>query len=1470
MICLFLAAMSLPAVAVAAPAQPSPAGPYQGTRTIEHPEYEPGEMLVKAGPGLTRRSLGRMRGAAGVAREMGKLSGVSGGEVHRYKLHDYVRVEDAVRYFEARDGIEYAEPNYRFQPAEWRPTDPGFSEEYGLENTGQVIEGQAGTPDADMDMPEAWEIEKGDTSPQTVAVLDTGIDRTHPDLATRVWTNPDEVAANGVDDDGNGKLDDTWGWNTAGIAQKNYYYDEGGGSYQAMYRELGKGGTGAYWHPAGTGDPDNDFFYGVHALDESHIWAVGANGKIRFCDGGNWTAQASGTAQLLADVWAADPWNVWAVGDNGTILHFNGTSWSAQASGTTAHLNGVSGLDSTHVWAVGENGTVRYFNGTSWSGQSAPTSRNLNGVSALDSTHVWAAGDYGTALFYGGSGTGWVQQDGNHSEYSLAGVSALDSTHVWAVGGTTGNEEKIRFFNGTAWQDQVPAGHMGPLRGVSALDGSHVWAVGDDGETCGFDGSTWEWFGFGAGNQMKDVSVLHQNLAWGVGSSGLAIRYFEAGSQVWGQSVTATGTTTSRIGVMLGKNGDPTGPVTVSLRTGSIAGPSVGSYTLSPAEVPDIEGSVVMDLDTACWVAEGVQFFIVISTTNSSDTDYYYLYENDDAHTYTVYPGGSEQYWDGAVWTQIPEDDFYFFTNEDEAPVDDNGHGTHVSGIVAAEAQGTGVVGVAPGAKVMPLKVFGSYGGCTHYDIATALQYASGEGARIANMSIGGGAQDSDQMETLQDIINSIHDKADDPMILFASAGNDSSAALNYPAAFNKVVGVGATDNNDARAAFSNYNSSVDVTAPGWNVYSAMPTYEVTYNSPPPGPGYAQDYDHMSGTSMACPHAAGLAALVLSRNPELKPDDVERLIEERSDDRGAAGRDDYYGFGRINAMNALSGPRVTSVSPASAKRGETRTLSITCSGTHFQEYWPDVSLGDGVSIGQVSVIAGDNTHMFAQVQIASDAPLGARSVIVSNRGEYIDPLLDGFTVLDNNPQITGIEPDSGVVGETVTVTGSNLGSSRGSSKVTFDGVEATQYVSWSDTQVKVKVPSGATSGPVKVTTGAGTSNGVAFTVQAPTVSSIDPPTSKPGESVTINGDNFGTSGAGASGGAASYVSFNGVCATEYDSWTNTRIVATVPEGATSGPVTVVTGSGTSNSDKTLSLYYPTWYLAEGTTAWGFDTYISIENPNDTGVEARVIYMTATGAVSGGTVVLPALSQATVDPADTLGEADFSTKVECLTDGKSIAVDRTMTWTGEGADSPEAHTSVGVTAPAETWYLPEGSSAWGFETWLLIQNPNTEAVTATVTYMIEGADPVSVEKSVPAASRASFSMEDDIGEHDASIEVVADDPVIPERAMYKDDRREGHDSIGTTRAASTYYLAEGTTAWGFTTYVLVQNPNSAEATVTLTYMTDEGPEEQAPFTMPANSRRTVRVNDALPDKDFSTKVEADRGVIAERAMYWESD
>jgi hypothetical protein len=300
---------------------------------------------------------------------------------------------------------------------------------------------------------------------------------------------------------------------------------------------------------------------------------------------------------------------------------------------------------------------------------------------------------------------------------------------------------------------------------------------------------------------------------------------------------------------------------------------------------------------------------------------------------------------------------------------------------------------------------------------------------------------------------------------------------------------------------------------------------------------------------------------------------------------------------------------------------------------------------------------------------------------------------------------------------------------------------------------------------------------------------------------------------------------------------------------------------------------PACYLAEGTNAWGFSTYITIENAQSKAAQAKITYMDPRPANAGGgirksrTITLPALSQTTVSSMEDIGPVDFSTKVEC--EG-TIAVDRTMFWDGP-TGTKGYHSSIGTNTLSKTWYLPEGSSAWGFETWTAILNPNATDANIKLSYMTADG-PVVVQKTLPANCRATYSMAADIGTADASIKVESDICVVAERSMYRNNRREGSCSIGATAPASDFYLAEGAVGYdvGFTTYVLIQNPNNSTNDVKLTYQTPGGPALGPHFTMKPNSRQTVKVNDGMPaNTDVSTVVHGSKPIIAERAVYWDN-
>jgi type VII secretion-associated serine protease mycosin len=231
-------------------------------------------------------------------------------------------------------------------------------------------------------------------------------------------------------------------------------------------------------------------------------------------------------------------------------------------------------------------------------------------------------------------------------------------------------------------------------------------------------------------------------------------------------------------------------------------------------------------------------------------------------------------------------------------PDDDHGHGTHVSGVIAASANdGRGISGIAPNCKIMPVKVLNHEGKGDTGDIVTGLIWAVNHGAKVVNMSLGGTGGSRALMAAVQ------YAQAKDVLVV-AAMGNEGANSQEYPAGYPGVMAVGATDPQDQQADFSNFGTWISVAAPGTDILSTLPTRAVTVVR---DEGKETGYDVMDGTSMASPFVAGLAALVRSANPQLTAAQVKSRIEKTSDDLGARGFDEKFGWGRINAVRALAG-----------------------------------------------------------------------------------------------------------------------------------------------------------------------------------------------------------------------------------------------------------------------------------------------------------------------------------------------------------------------------------------------------------------------------------------------------------------------------------------------------------------------------------------------------------------------------------
>ena len=237
----------------------------------------------------------------------------------------------------------------------------------------------------------------------------------------------------------------------------------------------------------------------------------------------------------------------------------------------------------------------------------------------------------------------------------------------------------------------------------------------------------------------------------------------------------------------------------------------------------------------------------------------------------------------------------YDFVNSDGDPIDDAGHGTHVSGTVAAIDNDIGVIGAAPGVNIYALKVLNSQGSGTYSYLISAVQWAVDNNMDVASMSLSG----TYNSRSLSRACDRAYRRG---LVIVAAAGNNDMGAVSYPAAYSSVIAVSATDETDTLASFSNIGPQIELAAPG-----------VRINSTTMGGGYSGDT--WGGTSMATPHVTGAVALLLTTsvpaeydtngNNVWDPAEIRQRLQDTATDLGTVGKDNYYGYGLVNASAAV-------------------------------------------------------------------------------------------------------------------------------------------------------------------------------------------------------------------------------------------------------------------------------------------------------------------------------------------------------------------------------------------------------------------------------------------------------------------------------------------------------------------------------------------------------------------------------------
>jgi subtilisin family serine protease len=282
----------------------------------------------------------------------------------------------------------------------------------------------------------------------------------------------------------------------------------------------------------------------------------------------------------------------------------------------------------------------------------------------------------------------------------------------------------------------------------------------------------------------------------------------------------------------------------------------------------------------------------------------------------------------------------YDFVDDDADPRDEHGHGTHVAGTIAAAENGAGVIGVAPQALIMPLRVLDEGGGGNSADVAAAFAFAGDRGVPVVNASLGSSYPSLVERRAIQDHPGTLY------VVAAGNGGPDGigddndGATREYPCAHDEpnLICVGATDSNDARAAFSNYGATtVDLFAPGQDIVSSWARGHATVLNQYFGTG--DGYEIMQGTSMAAPHVAGAAALAAAVHPGLSGSRLKAVLMDGADRRAGLAGISVSG-GRLNAAASVRiaaalppepGPDAGPLGPELPALGEAGTQEATVS-----------------------------------------------------------------------------------------------------------------------------------------------------------------------------------------------------------------------------------------------------------------------------------------------------------------------------------------------------------------------------------------------------------------------------------------------------------------------------------------------------------------------------------------------------------
>jgi hypothetical protein len=677
--------------------------------------------------------------------------------------------------------------------------------------------------------------------------------------------------------------------------------------------------------------------------------------------------------------------------------------------------------------------------------------------------------------------------------------------------------------------------------------------------------------------------------------------------------------------------------------------------------------------------------------------------------------------------------DGYDFVNDDPDAWDDSSHGTHVAGVIAAVGDnGEGTAGIAWGSRIMPIKVLDSKGLGPDAAVSKGIIYAVENKAKVINLSSG----TPYQSRLLDDAVKFAERRG---VLVVAAAGNtgDKGNEVIYPAAYPNVLAVAATDEKDAAPPFSQRQPYVAISAPGVDIPG--PAWRDAGNGP---------YILHTGTSAAAPHVSGLAALLLSIKPDLTPAQIRDTIISTADEVNPRSRELFLGAGRINAFKAVNLHRPIPVPTRPAIRPTATAVPERSPGTPVVPQTPRIVLPSIKPLPQPGPFPDEPmSWYFAE---GNTTPGYETWLTLQN------PLPRAATA-----RMTFMTQEGPVARETVTV----------------------------------------------------------------------PPNGR--KSVHVN-----------------TIVPDALVATRVESNTPVFAERTVYFGNDA-----IGGIGTRSGARS-------WYLAEGSTQPPFDTWILLLNPNDEETVAHLTFMLENGGTREVAQPLPPQSRVSFDANDVIDAAGFATEVRAEL---PIVVERSMYFPNGGG-----HGTIGVKTPGKTWFLAEGDSRPGIDTWILLQNPSaTEVANVSVTFIKDDGTTQVAYYALDPRTRLSLFADTVVPNTTFGARIDADQQIIVERSIYLANGGGGHASSAVPIPEQEWYLPEGSTRAPNKEFLAILNPNPEPTQVDLTFMRADGqPPVTQSFVLQPTSRLSVEVGKYVPDAEISTRVTADHPVVVERSMYWD--